>query len=342
MRPGRKVLYFSTLNIAACLAVVYLHVNGCFWEGPGGSAWHTANFIETFFYWAVPVFFMLTGATLMDYRSRMSTRDYFKRRAVRTLVPYVFWSLVATVWVTLRTAPPSLLDVISNFLSPSFMSIYWFFIPLFGIYLSLPILSAIKPRDRLFNYLIIASITLQSSLPLLCGLLGLRYDASIVPAGATGYAVYPLIGYRLANCDLRPKKRAIIYACGIAGWLMQLIGTFALSTPESGVIRTWKGYTNLPAVMQSIAVFVLFKYADARIGTHVGKRLRKTVFSVAKVTFGVYLIHYYLVLYLPKWLGLDPHILLWRLLGPLLIFVLAGSTTALLRRIPILRRVVGG
>ncbi len=33
--------------------------------------------LEVSFYWAVPVFFMLTGVTLLDYRKRYSTKVFY-------------------------------------------------------------------------------------------------------------------------------------------------------------------------------------------------------------------------------------------------------------------------
>lgn len=341
--PRHKVLYYSALNVAACLAVVFLHVNGCFWEGPATPGWFSSNIIETFFYWAVPIFFMLTGATLMDYRQRMDSRAYAKRRIRRTVVPYVVWSLIATVWVIHKGEATGWRDVISNLFVPNFMAVYWFFIPLFGIYLSIPVLSTIKPRERLFNYLIAAFLVFQSALPLVCSILGVKYDAaSITPAGAAGYVAYALIGYQLANHEFGSRQRAAIYACGLAGWLVQLIGTYVLSSPEVGVDVTWKGYTNLPAVAQAIAVFVLFKYADRRIEPKLGERARGAVFSLAKVTFGVYLIHLYWVSYIPWWFGIDTHSLVWRLVGPFLVFGISAGITAVIRKIPVLREIVGG
>lgn len=340
--PNNKVLYYSTLNILACLAVVFLHVNRCFWEGPKGAAWFSANLIETLFYWAVPVFFMLSGATLMDYRQRMGTREYARRRVVHTVVPYVIWSLIATALVMLRGQAISWQDIVSNLLSPEFMNVYWFFIPLFGIYLSIPVVSAIKSRERLFNYLIAVSLALQSIAPLACTLLGLQYDSAVIPVGASGYIVYVLIGYQLANHELSPKKRTIIYACGVIGWLMQVFGTLAVSSPESGVMRIWKGYTNIPAVMQAIAVFVLVKYADKLIRPKLSDHVSGAVFSLAKVTFGVYLMHFYWVIYFPGWLAIDTHSIIWRLVGPFVIFAISGAITALIRKIPILRLTVGG
>lgn len=73
----KKKLYISVINVIACLGVVILHANGIFWQHPSGFLWISANFLETFFYWSVPLFFMITGATLIDYNKRYSTTAFF-------------------------------------------------------------------------------------------------------------------------------------------------------------------------------------------------------------------------------------------------------------------------
>lgn len=68
----------------------FLHVNFVLWEFSGQTYWIEANLIESLFYFAVPCFFMISGVTLMDYRERCSTREYFKKRIGKTVIPFVF------------------------------------------------------------------------------------------------------------------------------------------------------------------------------------------------------------------------------------------------------------
>ena len=99
-------LYISVLNCIACLGVIFLHANIIFWGHPTGFLWTSANFIETFFYWPVPVFFMISGATLMNYRKRYSTIEFLKKRISKTVVPFLFWSIVAGLFMAKITKTP--------------------------------------------------------------------------------------------------------------------------------------------------------------------------------------------------------------------------------------------
>lgn len=90
----------AAANVAACLGVIILHTNFVFWTKSRGRLWITSCFLETFFYWPVPVFFMLSGANLLDYRERYSTVEFLKKRISRTLIPFLFWSLAAELYLS--------------------------------------------------------------------------------------------------------------------------------------------------------------------------------------------------------------------------------------------------
>ena len=73
-----KTAYLTLLSVISMIAVVILHANGCFWAFSTDRYWVTANCIESVFYFAVPIFFMISGATLLDYRDRYDTRVFVK------------------------------------------------------------------------------------------------------------------------------------------------------------------------------------------------------------------------------------------------------------------------
>jgi len=107
----------------------------------------TANFLETFFYFALPVFFMITGATLMEYRKRYDTKVFLKKRFEKTFIPYIAWSLFAMVFGVVylnKQADWNVLHIIDNIFNARYWKICWFFPALFAIYLSLPILMRLK------------------------------------------------------------------------------------------------------------------------------------------------------------------------------------------------------
>lgn len=80
IQQKKRLLYIDILNIIACMCVIFMHCNGIAHQYSDTTAWRQSMVIETIAYWAVPVYFMISGATLMDYRDKYLTRVFFKKR----------------------------------------------------------------------------------------------------------------------------------------------------------------------------------------------------------------------------------------------------------------------
>ena len=79
VEKSNEIFYISVLAVLSTFAVVFLHSNGCFWAFSKSRYWLTANIIESVFYFAVPIFFMISGATLINYKERYDTKTFFKK-----------------------------------------------------------------------------------------------------------------------------------------------------------------------------------------------------------------------------------------------------------------------
>ena len=54
--------------------------------------------MECGLYWAVPVFLMITGVNLLNYREKYDTSTYFRKRVMRTVIPWLAWSFLVLGW----------------------------------------------------------------------------------------------------------------------------------------------------------------------------------------------------------------------------------------------------
>ncbi len=149
-----KDFSLTFMQVVSALAVVTLHTNGCFWDFSSTERyWLTANIIEGVCYFAVPIFFMITGITLIDYHDRYSTKIYLKKRIEKTLIPYIAWSFIGVIFliVTKKVIPDSgtIKWVINGILTTGgIINIYWFFRPLFCAYLSIPLFAAVEKKRK--------------------------------------------------------------------------------------------------------------------------------------------------------------------------------------------------
>lgn len=344
MANREHLRYITVLNVTASFFVIVLHCNACFWDGPNqGRSWFTANLIETLCYWPVPVFFMIPGITLIDYRQRMNTGEYLSRRVKKAFIPYIIWSLISVVWFYMvpwhsGNAPLSLPTVVEGVLNARFNNTYWFFPPLFALYASIPILSLIERRNETFVTIAVLSFGLAGIAPLACNLLGISWNPSFLPPIAGGYLIYIALGWLLGTREVPPHIKRLIYLLGIIGWLIHFAGTHYYSVIDGAVNRTFKGYLNVPAVLQASAVFLFFKSVDWTKG--LASKFLILCKAIQPYTLGVYLVHWYLIDTVTGGGMINRRSILWRIIGPVLIYLVSIIITAILQRIPLVRRFV--
>ena len=87
-----KKIHITALSVLSCFGVVCMHT-GSFLNFAKDLNWIFGNLIESVFYFAVPVFLMISGATLINYRKRYTTMEYFKKRISKTVIPFLFWNI---------------------------------------------------------------------------------------------------------------------------------------------------------------------------------------------------------------------------------------------------------
>ena len=337
-----KKSYITLLSVISMIAVVFLHTNTCFWNFSYDSYWASANIIESIFYFAVPIFYMITGVTLIDYKDRYSDKEYLKKRVQKTLIPFLIWSLIGLIYMILvHNVKYGFKDIINGIINTEIVNIYWFFIPLFIIYMSIPLYSYIKKQDRkkLFSYLAILGFILNSLIPFLKNVLGINSLWPLTLTVINGYLIYPIIGYLLDRYELSKKLKITIYILAIVGLLMHIIGTYYLSIKEGEIIQIFKGYTNVPAILYATGIFIFFK----DYGNKIMKKISKIINFLSKYTFSTYLIHFFIMdilTILLKKINILNTSLLYRLLGPFIVIPIAILITIILRKIKVVKNIV--
>ena len=337
-----RVLYYDVLNVLACFGVVAMHFNGIAHAFEPRLGWVQALAVDCLFFWAVPIFLMISGATLMDYRDRYDTKTFLARRCSRVLVPFVCWSLIALAW-KVRTGqmemPDGPLQVINLVINAQVIDIYFFFIPLIMIYLCIPALSMVRDRRRFLWYLVAVGGVVNYAIPFVCGLVGIEWNPSASFPLLGGYLMYPVLGYLLRDHDFSARERGAIYAVGALAVLVRFSHTVVASFAAGTLVTTtWGvGYVSLTGLLESVAVFVFFRqFRWERIFR--GERARNALAQVAGCTFGIYLTHMFLFWYGLQWTGLNGGHLAWRVGGTIVTYVLCLALVWVARRIPVVRR----
>ncbi len=341
----KKFYYFDALSIISAFAVIMLHANGVFWSHPTGRLWYSSVIIESVFYFAVPIFFMISGATLIDYRERCTTVDYFKKRFWRAVVPFFCWSLIALLFFTHcnfvnQPAGAAIKTVVRDVINYKYMPYYWFFYPLFAVYLCIPVLAQIQNKIKTFTYMIIyafLSIVLLSFLIRFFGIKNMNTGALYSPMTG-GYLIYPLLGYVFSRVTLPRKWRLLLYAAGIAGTALHIWGTIHYSPPGAPISTLFKGYLNFPAIFQAVALFVFFKEINWE---KLPSFLLKIIDFIKPHTLGIYLLHGFFISCIAKNYKAITSSIYYRTFGAAGIFLLCLLITVLISAIPGIRLIMG-
>ena len=335
-------LTFDVLNILACLGVIALHHNGLVHTFDGGTrGWVQSLVVECVCYCSVPLFMMISGANLLGYRDKYDTGTFFKKRATRTVLPWLAWSVIFLFW-KLRTGEIVLQgdrvkDALLWIFNFKVESVYWFFGELFAAYLAIPVLSAIRKERRLLWYVALLYFIFLGWVPILKTWLHFSWLYKEPSLGnLTGFVV---LGYLLSTEELSGKQRRWLYVLGAAGLLLRFFYTWHFSLLSGVTDTSIKGYSRFHSVLYACAVFVLaLRIPWARI---LPGWLKKALPALSGCSFGVFLIHRMVMRYEMAWLGLGNSDLVWRLPCILLTYCLSLLIVAGIKKIPILKVIVG-
>lgn len=336
---GSRIVYFDILNIISCIAVIGLHMNAGSWAYENTVAWRQALGVEVLFYFAVPVFFMLTGATLMNYRSKYTTKEFLKKRAIKILIPYLVWSTAFYIMSLTQNRTGSIQYFIEAFTAYQAQPIFWFLQAVFNVYLCLPLLSMIADRKyvKLRWYLIGLGIVTRMLLPMCTQFTGISFGNYSGLFCMDGVLIYALLGYQLAQSELPRAVKAGVGVAGIAAMAIRYLGTVILSVDQGTLATDFYGYVTIWAMLPAVALFLLVKEIPLQ---KINDAARSRLSMLSSFSFGVYLMHLIVIAVFSKVAHLSNTSLLYRLGGPLVIYAVCCLVVFVLKKIPILRRIV--
>jgi len=343
-KDKQRILYFDVLNILACFCVIWLHCNGMVHNYSTSRAWATSLVVETIAYWAVPVFFMLTGATLMDYRKKYNTKTFFKKRVLKTVIPFFIWSIIIIIWKystnRLIIDNFSLRTIWNIIISNKQETIYWFFWSLFSVYISMPVLSLLteeKHRKTLWYAAIVAIVF--NNIPLISQIIKIQWNNTFNFSVVTGYVGYVILGYLISTQNLNKSKRYIIYAMGIIAVLIRYLGTLYLSRRDGVVNKLFFNYLYFTAVFLALAIFVIVKNINIKKFIKTEKMV-SFLSKISSCSFGIYLIHIIVMTYEIKIFNINTTSWQWRTIGAICTYFVCLGIVYLIKKIPIIKKLV--
>ncbi len=341
-KQKKRDISLDVINIIACVLVISLHHNGMVHSFEDTIRWRQSLAVECIGYCAVPLFLMISGANLIGYPDKYSTKVFFQKRIVRTFVPWLFWSIVILILNVhlglLEIEPFSFRNIVDLIINYKVESVYWFFGTLFACYPAIPVLSAFRRDRKMLWYIALLNFIFLSLLPVINQWLGLSWSLDIPVIGST--ILFFILGYLFYTERPAKRQRILIYAAGVFGLAFRWIYTYHFSVIRQTTDTTIKGYIRFHSVFYACAVFVLLN----QIGWNrlLPEWMKKAVTWLSGCSFGIFLIHRRVMYFEMKWFRMNGHRLAWRTVFIIVTYLVCLTIVTVLRKIKVLKWTVGG
>lgn len=354
-----KLLYLEAMRILAIFFVIFNHTgnNGYFLfsQRPVGSIQFWFYLVlSVFCKFSVALFFAISGALILGKDESISV--LWKKRILKMIVILIIISLIYYLDTIIEH---SLKFDLKYFIVQLYSSILkehlWYIYAYIAYLISLPFLRAIVKslEVKYYYYMMVIVIFFNSLLPSIEYLLfNGAYKLSNNFSGkiswiATSIIFYPCIGYFLQNkLDFEKINKKIILLLWIVnagGILLSCYLTYKMYLNTGTYPQT---FHNTFVPLNCITIFITVKYLFTRIT--LPKFAERIFLSLGKCTFGIYLIHLlilrkpFMTNILDKLLSFGLNNMIAILIVCLLTTLICYLITAILLKIPILKKLVGG
>lgn len=298
----RRVLWGDTLRTIATILVVLIHVISPYQYAAFNShdrlSFLSLATINSITRMAVPAFFMLTGAFLLNRTSSTITKDsylkWIKKTAVRLIIPFLIFSAIGYTYSRLsNNLQPTFLNFIANLFNyPGVQYHMWFMYSIILIYLFIPFLQKfILSLRRGELEILIVVIFLCGNLLRTINLISNNHDKTLFSgvslADLTIYTNYLFIGHYLSKYEISKKQYAATLIAGIVSLIALPLTMLSMNTAESA--DSLSVGTQLFPFFIGIAGFTSVKRYCRNHSFP--KRAQVIITRFSSISFYVYMIH---------------------------------------------------
>ncbi len=286
--------WIDSLRVLATFSAIILHVSAELLPQFGSISdfdWWIGNIYDSSLRFCVPIFLMITGALILS-KTYESTGEYLRKRVLRIVFPFLFWSLI---YIAL-----ALFDEFNHGKQMNFIATLkfifsklkggasfhlWYIYLVIGLYLFFPIIGRWISKSNKYEikyFLGIWLLTIVLQIPFLT-----KITPKINLTYFSGYIGFPILGYYLSNYTFEFKAKKVIYILIItAGILITIFGTFFISKYQNNFDDLFYEYLTPNVLIVSVGIFLLFKDF-----VKFGAKTTNIVLFFSKYSYGTYLIH---------------------------------------------------
>ncbi len=342
-----RILYLDEVRSMAIILVVSGHLIRYF--SKDFASWQISSCVFSLTRIGVPLFFTVSGALLL--KRKHNIKLFLEKRFKRVVMPFTFWIIVYLILgVIIWHCKPTLEYFFAIiFGAHDLSSLFLFIWSLIGVYLLIPVLSSFirEYDDYGTKYLIL--ITLILSLLFTVGFFDvqqIKYDFRII------FNFFPVIGYFIMGSYIHNhefkfsgrKMFLIGISMFIVGITVHFIKIYYKGLGGWGLVPV--DFFDIFVIMQTMGVFIAFKYADVKmisdkIKPIMEQTLGKIIVTFSSCSFGIYLSHYIIVKYLidcgfmHEWV--NENLFIYFPLSAVIVIAISWALIYVMSKIPVLK-----
>lgn len=303
---GKRFIYIDMLRIISIVAVIVLHITASLLTRTNDfttTSWWVSNVFNSVCRFAVPVFFMISGAMILRTEVK-SLKDFYRKRVWPLVVSLLSWSLIYGLFYQyyLLKSDMNALEFIADFgyklLTDQNYVHLWFLYAIIAVYMTVPLISkfvkACSEKDLRYYLLLwfIVSIVYRLVSDIVFRVTEQYiYIASMNIPLFMGYLGYFILGYYLFHYELPTVWKHVLYNLGVLSFFLTPVLTYAVSRMSGVLDEMFYGNYSITSFLMAVGLFLFFKEKDAAISRKTNDKVRKVVSSISAASFSIYLIH---------------------------------------------------
>ena len=299
----KRILYLDEVRSLAIILVVIGHVTRLF--SYDFNSWLFCSGVFSFTRIGVPLFFTVSGSLLLT--RRYEVKKFLEKRFKRVFLPFLFWIITYIIaGVVIWHFDFTFTYVVNTaFGVGDYSALFWFIWSLIGVYLLIPVISSFIREEGMKGAEYLILITIILSLLYTFGFFDypqMKYNFRVI------FNFFPVLGYFIMGSYIHNKKfnlsdkkmfliGCVMFIAGICGHFAKIylkgLGGYALAPID---------FFDIFVIMETIGLFIAFKYASTKWIRKDARMLRETklgevIVLFASCSFGIYFSHYIILRY---------------------------------------------
>ena len=276
LKKNQRFFYLDYLRIISSFFVILIHISSPYYYkyDINSSKWKNAHFYKSLSSFSVPNFFMISGTVFL--KKNLSFKIIISKYIKNIFMHLLLWSIIYAFFET-KIATLDIKNILILIIKGHYH--LWYLFAIIGLYITIPFTSKIVQNKELLNSFLFLYFIFVFAVQNYIDIFryysndifnSIQYIISRINLSTISvHQFYFIYGHYLNNKKFKKKEVIIFYIAGLIGILFTTINNF----------------------FYSIGVFIFFKN-NFNLGESSNNKI---VQKLSKLTFGIYLIHPFII-----------------------------------------------